>query len=152
MNKRQLQTCRVRLAYAFATLLACLMIANAVPVLAADFVVVAHPGVPGGSLSKEDVKAIFLGDKTTWSDGKPIKIVVLEEGAAHKAFLQEVVGKTPAQFDSYWKKLVFTGKAAAPKSFSDAGQLVDYVSKQAGTIGYAESGAAGSSVKTLKVE
>jgi ABC-type phosphate transport system substrate-binding protein len=134
-----------------AFLLACL-IAAAMPAFAADFIVVVHPGVPVDSLNKEDLKAILLGDKTEWSNGKPIKIVVLEEGAAHKAFLQEVLGKTPVQFDNYWKKLVFTGKAAAPKTFSDSQQLIDFVSKQAGAIGYAAPSAASTSVKTVKVE
>lgn len=119
---------------------------------AADYVVVAHKGVGSSSLSKADIQAIFLGDKTKWNDGKPIKIAVLETGSASKKFLQSVVGKTPSQFDNYWKKLIFTGKAAAPKTFDDAAGVVQFVSSTSGAVGFVGDGQAGSSVKTLSIK
>jgi len=134
------------------SLAATLLAAASTLTWAADYAVVAHQGVPGAAVSKADLQAIFLGDKTTWSTGAPIKLAVLEDGAAHKAFLQAVVGKTPAQFDNYWKKLVFTGKAGAPKSFADAAALADYVAKTPGAVGYVDAGTATGSAKTLKVE
>jgi ABC-type phosphate transport system substrate-binding protein len=122
------------------------------PASAADFVVVANKSVPTASLSKAELQAIFLGEKTRWDDGKPIKIVILDEGAAHKSFLQSVVGKTPSQFDSYWKKLIFTGKASAPKAFDAAEKLVVFVEGQSGAIGYVAAGQAGASVKTIFIK
>jgi ABC-type phosphate transport system substrate-binding protein len=121
-------------------------------VSAADFVIVANKNVSANSLSKAELQAIFLGEKTRWDDGKPIKIVVLDEGAAHKAFLLAVVGKTPSQFDNYWKKLVFTGKAAAPKAFDEAGKLIDFVAGQAGAVGYVAAGQPIGSVKTISIK
>lgn len=124
----------------------------AVTAIAADYLVVANKGVSVGSLSREDAQAIFLGERTKWDDGKSIKIAVLETGGAHKAFLQDVVSKTPSQFDNYWKKKVFTGKSAAPKTFGDAQSLTEYVSGQPGAIGYVAAGSAGSSVKTISIK
>jgi ABC-type phosphate transport system substrate-binding protein len=121
-------------------------------VFAADYKIVANKSVSAGSLSKSELQAIFLGEKSKWDDGKPIKIVVLEEGGAHKAFLQSVVGKTPSQFESYWKKLVFTGKAAAPKAFGDASSLVDFVAGHSGAIGYVADGQSVGSVKTISIK
>ncbi len=136
-----------------ATLMAgALMMGVPAPAAAADFVIVANKNVSASSLSKADLQAIFLGEKTRWDDGKPIKIVILDEGAAHKAFLQSVVGKTPSQFDSYWKKLIFTGKAAAPKAFDEAGKLVDFVASQSGSVGYVAAGQAVGSVKTISIK
>jgi ABC-type phosphate transport system substrate-binding protein len=122
------------------------------PTWAAEYVVIANGAAPGAAVSVVDLKAMFLGDKTTWGNGAAVKIVVLEDGAAHKAFLQEVLGKTPAQFDSYWKKLVFTGKAGAPKSFADPVALAAYVAKEPGAIGYVPAGTPVASAKTMKVE
>lgn len=118
---------------------------------AADYAVVANKGVGSSSLSKSDAQAIFSGEKSKWDDGKPIKIVVLQGGGASKSFLQDVVGKTPSQFDTYWKKLVFTGKAGAPKTFDDPDALVSYVSGTAGAIGFVGAGQAGGSVKTISI-
>jgi len=122
------------------------------PAWAADYVVVANAGVPGGVVSRDDLKAIFLGEKTSWGNGAPVRIVVLEEGPAHKAFVQDVLGKTPAQFDSFWKKLVFSGKAGAPKSFADPAALAAYVAKEPGAIGYVSPGTPTGSAKTMKVD
>ena len=119
---------------------------------ASEYVVVANKGVPYNSLSKAELKDLFLGDKTRWDDGKPVKIAVLDGGAASKAFLQSVVGKTPSQYELFWKKLVFTGKAAAPKSFDDATDLAQFVSGTSGAIGFVADGQAGNSVKTISIK
>ncbi len=119
---------------------------------AADYTVIANKSVSAGSLGKNELQAIFLGEKTKWDDGKPIKIVVLEDGNAHKAFLKNVIGKTPSQFENYWKKQIFTGKAAAPKSFGEMSSLVDYVAGQAGAIGYVASSQSTGSTKTITIK
>lgn len=119
---------------------------------AEDYAVVANKSVGAGSLSKADAQAIFLGDKTKWDDGKAVDFVLFEEEATQKAFLQEVVGKTPSQFDSYWKRLVFTGKGSAPKTFGDAQKLIDYVSATPGAVGYVPAGKADASVKIISIK
>jgi ABC-type phosphate transport system substrate-binding protein len=148
-NKRS-TTIKSRLAVQ--TIGAAIGLAFAVAAAAADYAVVANKGVAAGSLSRSDAQAIFLGEKTKWDDGKQIKIAVLEAGGAHKSFLQDVVSKTPSQFDSYWKKMVFTGKAAAPKSFGDAQSLIEFVSGNSGAVGYVAAGSAGGSVKTISIK
>lgn len=119
---------------------------------AADFKIIAYKTVSATALTKAELQSIFLGEKSRWEDGKPIKIVVLEDGPVHKEFLQAVLGKTPSQFDSYWKKLVFTGKAAAPKSFAEVAELVDYIGTHPGTIGYVAAGQRVGSIKTISIK
>ena len=119
---------------------------------AADYIVIANKSVSANSLSKDELQAIFLGEKSKWDDGKPIKIVILEDGDVHKNFLKDIVGKTPSQFESYWKKLVFTGKAVAPKSFGDTAALVDFVASHPGTIGYVAAGQEAGSVKIISIK
>ncbi|MEI6207458.1 MAG: hypothetical protein WCP20_11795 [Desulfuromonadales bacterium] len=43
------------------------------PATAADYALVAHKGVQVNSLTKDEVRSIFLGDMTRWNDGKAIK-------------------------------------------------------------------------------
>jgi ABC-type phosphate transport system substrate-binding protein len=121
-----------------------------VPLLfAADFVVVANMGVSAGALAKTDIQAIFLGTKTRWDDGMPVKIAVLEGGGASKAFLRNIVGKTPSQFENYWQKLVFAGKATAPKTFDDSSGVIKFVSGTSGAVGFVGEGQANGAVKTI---
>lgn len=122
------------------------------PAWAEDYVVIANKSVASASISRADMQAIFLGDKTKWDDGKPVGFAVMEDGDSHKAFMQDVMSKTPAQFDNYWKRLVFTGKASAPKTFSDAGKLMEFVATNPGTVGYVPADKADGSVKTISIK
>jgi ABC-type phosphate transport system substrate-binding protein len=119
---------------------------------AADFMVIANKDVTIGSLTKAELQSIFLGEKTRWDDGKHITIINLEAGDVQKSFLQAIVEKTPSQYESYWKKLIFTGKATAPKSSSDISKVLEFVAGQQGAIGYVAAGEAAGSVKTITIK
>ena len=57
--------------------------------------IVAHPDVPLEGLTKEQVKNIFAGEITNWSDvggpDKPIVVVSREEGSGTRAAFEEMV-------------------------------------------------------------
>jgi ABC-type phosphate transport system substrate-binding protein len=119
---------------------------------AGDVAVIANRGVPVASLTKAQIQDIFTGNLTKWDNGKKITFIVLTGGAAHESFLSDYVGKTPAQFQAYWKKQVFTGAGTAPKSGKDEKEILDFVAKTDGAIGYVPSSAVDSSVKAVSVK
>lgn len=149
---RQFQRRTLRPALARAALLGTVLLGFSPALLAEDYVLIANKSVDSAALSKADVQSIFLGDKTKWDDGKPIEFAVMDGGDAHKAFMQDIVAKTPAQFDNYWKRLVFTGKASAPRTFGDAGKLMEFVAGKPGAVGYLPAGQADGSVKTISIK
>jgi ABC-type phosphate transport system substrate-binding protein len=120
--------------------------------LAGDYVVITNKDVSASSLSKSELQSIFLGERTKWDDGKHINIVILAQGDVHKSFLQDIVEKTPSQYESFWKKLIFTGKATAPKSLDSIEKIVEYVAGQQGAIGYVSVGQANGSVKIITIK
>ncbi len=119
-------------------------------------VVVANMSVSADSLSRKDVKSIFLGKKSRIGD-EDIVIVTLDGGGVHKSFLKGFVRKTHVQYSTYWKKLAFTGRAEIPESFASEDALLAFVSRTRGAVGYASSAASGDSrvtngsVKILRV-
>ena len=119
--------------------------------LAGDVVVIVNKSVPETALSKKDVGNIYLGKKTSWSDGNKIKFVVLTGGDAHSTFLNKYIGKTDSQFNTFWKKQVFTGKGSPPKELDSDQAMVDFVVQTAGAIGYVSTGADVSKVKTITI-
>ncbi len=136
------------------TAMACLVFFLAVmalwqPVEAADVQVVANKNAPDGAMDEAMIKNVFLGKTTSWSDGSPIEFVILADGPAHEAFLKAFVKKTPAQFSTYWKKMVFTGKGATPKSFATDSELVSYVAGHNGAVGYVSGAADVAAVKVV---
>ncbi len=119
--------------------------------LAGDVVVIINPSVSESALTMQDVGNIYLGKKTSWSDGNSIKFVVLK-GATHTAFLENCVGKTESQFETFWKKQVFTGKGTPPKELDSDQAMVEYVAQNPGTIGYVSAGTDVSKVKTVTIK
>lgn len=87
-------------------------------------------------LSKEDIRNIYLGKKTRWSNGNTIHFVTLKEGEVHEEFLRIYLSKTAKQYDNYWKKQIFTGQGAPPKSFPSEEELLKYIATTKDTIGY----------------
>jgi hypothetical protein len=118
-------------------------------VQAADVRVIASPNAPVQTMDQKMIKRVFLGKKTTWSDGRPIEVVILKSGDVHKAFLEIFVNKIPSQFSSFWKKQIFSGKGSEPKSFSTESELVTYVAGRELAIGYVSSSTDVTSVKVV---
>ncbi|MBI5897097.1 MAG: substrate-binding domain-containing protein [Desulfobacterales bacterium] len=131
-----------------------MVVLTLLPALAAagDVVVIANPLVGASSLSKQDVGNIYQGKKSTWDDGSKIVFVVLKGSAAHEQFLTEYVGKNDSQFDTFWKKQVFTGQGSPPQAFDSEQAMLDFVAKTAGAIGYVSANAKVANVKTITVQ
>lgn len=119
---------------------------------AADAVLIAHPDAKASALSASEVKAILLGNQTSWSGGGNIRLCLQSAGAAHEAVLKTYVERSADQFDKYWKKLVFTGKGSPPEIFADDAAVAAYVAKTPGALGYVAAGASPAGVKILPVQ
>lgn len=117
----------------------------------AGVIVIANEDVPVGSLSDSDLKNIYLGKKTFWNSDVKITLTVLKEGGVHESFLKDYVGKTPEQFKNYWNKILFTGAGTPPTPFSSEADLVDYVKKTRGAIGYIDSQTSHQGVRVIDI-
>ena len=120
--------------------------------VAADVKVIANPGVGASSVSAEELKSVFLISKTSLSDGSHVEPVLEKGGTAHEAFVKEYLGKNDSALQTYYRSLVFTGKASMPKTVAADADVVAYVAKTKGAIGYVSAGASTAGVKTLDVK
>lgn len=131
----------------------CLVAAAALgaPLAAADVQLIANPDVSVSELSAGDVRDIFLGSKTAVGGGA-VEPVFVEAGAAHQLFLKTYLAKSDAALRNHFKALVFTGKGVQPKTFDSDAEVVRYVSRTRGAIGYVSGGADMSAVKKIQVK
>lgn len=130
--------------------LAALFCAN---VAMAEVAVIVNSGSGVSSMSDSDVKRIFLGKSKKVGGAKAAPVDTTEGGAARDAFYSKVVGKNSAQLKSYWSTMIFSGKGTPPKEVSSDADVVAYVAKTKGAIGYVDASAANGSVTTvLKVK
>jgi ABC-type phosphate transport system substrate-binding protein len=121
-------------------------------VTAQDVVLIKNADVTISSLSPADVENIFLGKKTDWGNGSKIKFFINGETATHETFLKNYVGKSSSQFQTFWKKQVFTGKGQMPKSAGNDQEMVSNVTSTSGSIGYVSAGVDLGSAKTISVQ
>ncbi len=113
---------------------------------------VVNPSGADASLSGDDLKSVLLGNKVKWDSGGVIKLAVLSSGTAHDKVMQDYAQRSAAQFDNYWKKLVFTGKGVMPQIAADDAAMIEYVAKTPGALGYVSTSAVGDRVKVLQVK
>jgi hypothetical protein len=85
------------------------------------------------------------------ADGVRVEPVLLRGGRVHTLFVARYVGKTGTALETYYRSLVFTGKGLMPKALSSEEDMVNYVARTPGAIGYVSAGANVGGVKTLEV-
>ena len=95
---------------------------------------------------------MFLLTKNTLDDGSHVEPVVAKGGPTHDAFLREYLSKTDSALQTYYRSLVFTGKASMPKTLGSEAEVAAFVAKTKGAIGYVGAGTAAPGTKTLEVK
>ncbi|MGD0829659.1 MAG: hypothetical protein ABR907_01865 [Terracidiphilus sp.] len=118
----------------------------------AQVVVIANPGVSADSVSKAELAKVFTGASTRLSSGARVTPVLLKEGPVHSEFLSNYLGKSPIALIVAWRGLVLSGQAAIPKTFETEAEMIAYVAKTPGAIGYVGKKPSGEEVKALHVE
>jgi hypothetical protein len=66
--------------------------------------------------------------------------------------LREYLSKTDSALQTYYRSLVFTGKASMPKTLSSEADVAAFVAKTKGVIGYVSTGTPTPGTKTLDVK
>lgn len=109
---------------------------------AADIVVVGHPSA--APMSKDQVSDVFLGKNTALNP-----VDQPEAAGIRPEFYKRAVGRDPSQMKATWARLVFSGKAQAPKEMADAAAVKKAVAADPKIIGYIDKTAVDASVKVL---
>lgn len=119
--------------------------------LAAEVKVIANPGIRVDSISTSELRKVFLAEQNTLKDGSHVEPVFERTGATHETFLKVYLGTNSESLESHYGTLVFTGKALMPKSFNSDAEVLEYVAKTRGAIGYVDASASSEGVKVLFV-
>ncbi|MBU1170747.1 MAG: substrate-binding domain-containing protein [Proteobacteria bacterium] len=119
--------------------------------VADDLIVIGNRSVPASELSPTDIQNIYLGKKKMWDNGVKVEVATLGGGELTDRFLKAYVKKNSSMYNKYWKKQVFTGGGKPPVTFEREKDLVEYVSKTKGAVGYVTSQSYTDSVKILAV-
>jgi len=132
-------------------LVAIVVIFAPVRVIAADIKVIANGSVKADMISANEVKSVFLEEYNSLRDGTHVEPVLEKDGPVHEAFLHEYLGGTDDDLQNYYRALVFSGRGSMPKQLGSDAEVVAYVARTKGAIGYVSAETIGEDVKTLTI-
>ncbi|MBZ5644745.1 MAG: hypothetical protein LAO19_18455 [Acidobacteriia bacterium] len=121
-------------------------------VQAAGVKIIVNDSVGATSVSVDDLRSVFLQEKDSLAGAGHVEVVIEKGGPAHEAFLKQYLDKSDSALQSYYRSLVFTGKGSMPKTVGSDAEMVAYVAKTKGAIGYVGGDTAADGVKTLQVK
>ena len=128
-----------------------LMIFTSRNTLASEIKVIANSDLKADTISADELKRIFLEENRSLDDGTHIEPVLEKNGSAHRTFLQEYIGRTDDDLQTFYRVLVFTGRGSIPKELGSDAEVVAYVSRTRGAIGYISAESSTLGVKTLAI-
>ena len=121
-------------------------------VIAADVKVIANGSLKADIISADEVKSVFLEKSNSLRDGTHVEPVLEKDGPVHEAFLHEYLAAgTDDDLQSYYRALVFSGRGSMPKQLGSDAEVVAYVARTKGAIGYVSADTIVEDVKTLTI-
>lgn len=118
-----------------------------------SFVVIVNPKNPTSTASRDFLSAAFLKRTTRWSDGEAIRPVDQRPSSTvRKAFSESVLKRSVVAVRNYWQQRIFSGRDVPPPELDSDREVVEYVLKNRGAVGYVSSGAATGEAKVISVK
>ncbi|MBU0990977.1 MAG: substrate-binding domain-containing protein [Proteobacteria bacterium] len=118
---------------------------------AEDIYFICNKNIPVNTLSRNDIKNIFIGKKTTWDNQQKITFVVLKTENVYKEFLLEYLRKNKQQYELYWRQMIFTGEGFFPKFIDSEDKLIKFVAETDGAIGFLSHETDNDTVKIISI-
>lgn len=115
----------------------------------ADIAVIVHPN-NNSVLDKNAIERIYMGKTNNFDNGRAaLPINAAKGNATREEFNSLVIGRTDAQVNAYWSKLLFTGKGTPPKELATDNEVIATVSANEDAIGYVDAASVTAAVKVV---
>jgi phosphate transport system substrate-binding protein len=116
--------------------------------------IIVNQSNPVESLSAAELRKIFLGERSHWSNGRRITLVMMEPGSPErKAMLRDIYQMNEKDLDSHFLHGAFTGEVfVSPKTLDNAAEVRRFVFNVPGAIGCVRAADVDGSVKVVRVD
>jgi hypothetical protein len=115
----------------------------------ADMVIIVNSS-NSALITKAEVRKIFMGRSKSFTNGQAAVPIELRDGPARQQFLKDVLSKEEGALNSYWSRLIFTGKGVPPRSFATAKEVVAQVAVNENMISFVDEADVDDRVKAIK--
>jgi ABC-type phosphate transport system substrate-binding protein len=114
--------------------------------------IIVHPESPVRELSRSFLRDAFLKRTNRWSHGPTIRPVDLVPRApVREVFTRDVLGRAVAEVKRYWQQQIFSGKNVPPPELESEAEVLAYVLKHTGAIGYLPAAAQTTGARVVMV-
>jgi phosphate transport system substrate-binding protein len=117
-------------------------------------VIVVHKSNPLDNLSSEELRRLFIGERSHWANGRKVTITLRASGQPDRdTALQQITGLTDAEFKRHWLQITFTGEAlSTPKELNAAVGLKKFIFNVPGAIGCVRASELDDTLKVVRVD
>jgi ABC-type phosphate transport system substrate-binding protein len=116
------------------------------------FVVIVNPSNPIPAVERKFLEDAFLKKITRWPDDKIIRPVDLPPNSpVRRRFTDYVLKRSIEAVRGYWQQRIFSGRDVPPVELDNEGDVVKYVVRNDGAVGYVSPDTSLEGVKVLSV-
>jgi len=117
------------------------------------YVVIVHPSNPAARADRKFLEEAFLKKTTRWDHGEVIRPVDhVPDSPVRRKFSEEVLRRSVAAVRSYWQQMIFSGRDVPPPELASDEDVVKYVLKYPGAVGYVSGSADTNGAKIVSVD
>lgn len=115
------------------------------------YVVVANTN-PLRSVTAKELQAFYMGRNRAFTTGEFASVYDLpRNNPVRNEFYHVLTGMSPAQINSYWSRLMFTGQTLPPQSLSNEQAMLEQIKRSPSAIGYLSKEPSDTAVRTILV-
>jgi hypothetical protein len=101
------------------------------------FRVIVNPANASVALDRRFLTEVFLKRNTRWPTGELIRPVDQgTDSSVRRRFSEDVLNRSVAAVKSYWQQMIFSGRAIPPPELDTDEEVIRYVAKFPGAVGY----------------
>lgn len=118
-----------------------------------EFRVVVHPSTTERVVERSFLADAFLKKVTRWGEGEAIRPADLRPSSgARRAFTERVLKRSVGAVRSYWQQRIFSGRDVPPPELESDDDVLAFVAKYPGALGYVSGGARLKGVRELSLK
>jgi len=118
----------------------------------ADLAIIVNPSYNDGKLNIQDIKKLFLGERTAFPDGSYAMPVNHNAGSPdRKQFYSSVLGMNATSLSRYWRRQISMGNNNQPEVVNSYTAVLNTVASTPGSISYINSNMVNNKIKVLMV-
>ena len=119
----------------------------------AQIAVVVNQGNEVKSVALQSLQDIYAGNKVSWSNNHKIFPVSMKSSlGVTQSFFEKALDKSPREVKRAWIRLTLSGAGAPPRVVGSEEEVLLYVAKNEGAIGFVRVDKVTDSVKVLAVQ